>query len=167
MVSRVETVETHVNPLDSVEEVLTDNDWVYDRTDEDCLTVQVKGRSCNYRLYFMWQRHLNAIQFSCEFDLLVSDSNMPMAAASLIDMNEETWMGHFEISRKSLRPSYRQTCLLRGWEHSQDSELFEDLVDISLAHCERYYPVFHILSQHGKANSENLSLALMETVGES
>lgn len=168
MVNRVELIEEGVNPLDSVEEMLCDNNWIYSRTDDNCLTVQVKGKTCNYQLSFLWQRNLSALQFTCKFiDLAVKPDNMAMAAASLIDMNEETWMGHFEISKGDLKPSYRQTCLMKGYSISDDNEYFEDLIDISLAHCERYYPVFHILSKESNANSENLSLALMETAGES
>ncbi|MCB1592210.1 MAG: YbjN domain-containing protein [Alphaproteobacteria bacterium] len=167
MVGRTESASSALNPLDNVEELLCDQNWIYDRTDDDCLRVQVKGRSCNYQLLFIWQRNLSALQFSCEFEMKLAPENMTAASSALLDMNEESWMGHFEIARKSLVPSYRQTCLLRGYEFGEDNAYFEDLIDISLAHCERFYPVFHLLSQSGGANSDALSLALMETAGES
>ncbi|MCL4679453.1 MAG: YbjN domain-containing protein [Alphaproteobacteria bacterium] len=167
MVGRTESASSAVNPLDSVEELLCDQNWVYDRTDDDCLMVQVKGRSCNYKLLFVWQKNLNALQFSCEYEMTLRHDNMGMAASAVLDMNEESWMGHFEIARKTLVPSYRQTCLMRGYEFNESNAYFEDLIDISLAHCERFYPVFHLLSKPGAANSESLSLALMETAGES
>lgn len=168
MVGRTtDSVTRALNPLDSVEEILCDQNWVYDRTDEDCLCVQVKGRSCNYRLMFVWQKNLSALQFSCAFDMSVRPENMGPAASALLDMNEESWMGHFEIARSDLIPCYRQTCLLRGHDAAESGAYFEDLIDISLAHCERFYPVFHLLAKAGAANSEALSLALMETAGES
>ncbi|MCB9976078.1 MAG: YbjN domain-containing protein [Rhodospirillales bacterium] len=167
MVSRTEIVEKGLNPLDSVEEILSEQNWVFDRTDDDCLTVQVKGRTCNYRLFFIWQKNLSAMQFTCEYDMVVRPENMVLASSSLMDMNEESWMGHFEIARKTHIPAYRQTCLMKGYEFHECSAYFEDLIDISLAHCERFYPVFHLLSCMQPANSEHLSLALMETAGES
>lgn len=167
MVERTESASGALNPLDSVEELLCDQNWVYDRMDDDCLSVQVKGRACNYKLMFVWQRNLSALQFSCEYEISLRPENMTMAGSALMDMNEESWMGHFEIARKTLIPSYRQTCLMRGYEFNESNAYFEDLIDISLAHCERFYPVFHMLAQSGAANWETLSLALMETAGES
>lgn len=167
MVSRTEFTEQSLNPLDSVEEILSEQNWVFDRTDDDCLTVQIKGRSCNYRLFFIWQKNLSALQFTCEFDVSIRADNMALASTALLDMNEESWMGHFEIARKTLVPSYRQTCLMKGYEFHESTAYFGDLIDISLAHCERFYPVFELLSRKQPANPEHLSLALMETAGES
>jgi hypothetical protein len=43
------------------------------------------------------------------------------------------------------------------------------MVDIALVQCERYYPAFHLLANKDDhaPTPQNMSLALMETVGES
>ncbi|MCB1783310.1 MAG: YbjN domain-containing protein [Alphaproteobacteria bacterium] len=155
------------NPLDSVEEILSGNNWTYDRMDSDQLVVRVAGKSCAYRLFFIWQENMGALQYCCQYELELSKDNLAISSAVLMDINTALWLGHFEISRENFTPSFRQTCLFKGADANAHSEKIEDLVDISLAQCERYYPVFHILSQEDGALAEHLSLALMDTAGRS
>ncbi|PCI56165.1 MAG: hypothetical protein COB36_05120 [Alphaproteobacteria bacterium] len=153
------------NPLDSVEDVLCDNNWVYNRMNNQELVVEIAGTSCNYRLLFVWQEHLNALQLCCQYNIKIKPENMSIAAMALMDMNAELWMGHFEITKSNLSPSFRQTCLIHG--HEQRKSYIEDLVDISLVQCERYQSVFQLLSHDKAVNTDILSLAMMETLGES
>jgi hypothetical protein len=57
--------------------------------------------------------------------------------------------------------------LFRGQTQTSGAEHMEDLVDIALAECERYYPVFDILSRGVPANDCDMTLALMTVAGES
>ncbi len=153
------------NPLDSVEDVLCDNNWVYNRMNNQEILVEVAGTSCEYRLLFVWQEHLNALQLCCQYNMQIKPENIAVAATALMEMNTDLWMGHFEITKDNLSPSFRQTCLIHGHEHRKN--YIEDLVDISLVQCERYQTVFQLLSHESAVNAELLSLAMMETLGES
>lgn len=154
------------NPLDSVEEILDENDWAYSRMNNDELIVRVSGKSCDYRLFFIWQSNMRALQFCCQYDMEIHKENIPIASAVLMDLNAALWMGHFEIDKESAIPCFRQTCLLRSCKEQSRSEYIEDLVDIALAQCEQYQAVFQILASGEAAHAESLSLALMETAGE-
>ncbi len=156
-----------VNPLDSVEEFLDSNNWVFDRMNPDELMVEVSGKSGGYRLFFLWQADMNAIQFCCQYDMAIPPANREAAIRALIDLNEGLWMGHFDIPRQTNIPSFRQTCLFRGSAHGETTEHIEDLVDISLAQCERHRPLFDFLSNAAHLDERTLSLAAMETVGQS
>lgn len=162
-----ETFESPSNPLDSVEEILSANNWAFSRTNNDELVVQITGKACDYRLFFIWQQDLSALQFCCQYDLTVHPSNLGVAAQALMNINENVWLGHFDIPRGTLTPSFRQTCLMRGMTGPSCIEHIEDLVDVSMAQCERYFGAFHILSIPRAANDENMTLALMDTAGES
>ena len=155
------------NPLDSVEDVLNDHNWVYSRMNNQELIVEVSGKSCNYRLLFVWQEHMSALQLFCQYDLKIKPENLILAATTLMDMNASLWMGHFEIAKETQIPSFRHTCLLPDHKESKSYVHIEDLVDISLVQCERYQAVFHLLSSEEPVNIEVLSLAMMETAGES
>lgn len=161
--------ENTFNPLDSVEEVLTNHNWTFSRINTDELMVQVTGKSCDYRIFFIWQEEMQALQFCAQYDLIVPEKAYKDAAKALMNINENLWMGHFDLPQKSGTPNFRQTCLLRGTGHMLFDQI-EDLVDISLAQCERYFHVFHMLSQsHDIAVTQDklLELALMDTLGES
>ncbi|MFP4097921.1 MAG: YbjN domain-containing protein [Alphaproteobacteria bacterium] len=155
------------NPLDSVEDVLIDNNWVYDRTNNEELLVDVSGSVFSYRLCFVWQEHLNALQILCYFDCHISDENMTVAAEALMQLNQVMWMGHFELTQQDRVPCFRYTCLLYDRNGETVYANVQDVVDVCFVQCERYQGVFQVLSSKEKTNSRVLSLAMMDTAGES
>ncbi len=157
---------TDVNPLDHVEDVLHNNNWVFSRLNNDQLTVDVIGAACGYRLLFVWSEKLNAMQLYCQYDFEIHETNKNSVSDILMKLNESLWMGHFELTKSTNHPCYRQTCLLRGYGN-QGEEYIEDLVDISLALCEKSFAVFKLLSSDTPPSAEALSLAMMDTAGES
>jgi len=155
------------NPLDHVEDVLHAHNWVFNRMNDDELIVEVAGKSCNYRLLFIWQEDMSALQFCCQFDMHIKREKMMAAAKAMLSMNETLWMGHFDLPQDTGIPSFRHTCLFRGMNQGSGAEHIDDLVTIALAQCERYHTVFHLLANAGNHDEGHLSLALMETAGES
>lgn len=165
MTSPLRLSKTPSNPLDSVEEFLVSNDWTFDRMTEEELMVEVTGRACTYDLFFIWQRDMKALQFCCQYDLKVLPENIALASKAIMKMNEALWMGHFDIPHATLVPSFRQTCLMRGVQSLSGVDQIEDLVDISLAQCERFFPVFDLLSKQLTDLDKNIDLALMDPSG--
>ncbi len=159
--------EVNPNPLDSVEDVLSDYNWVYSRMDDENIIVEIAGKSCKYRLLFVWKENLNALQLRCQYDVKIKPENMNLAANALMDINEALWMGHFELSKDRLNPCFRQTCLIHDRDHKKFYSHIEDLVDISLIQCERYNSVFQMLASDNSLDVGMLSFAMMETAGES
>ena len=155
------------NPLDSVEDVLNDNNWIYDRMNNEELLVDVAGSVFSYRLCFIWQEHLDALQILCHYDCSVSPVNMPSAAEALMEINRSMWMGHFELTDEDKVPCFRYTCLFHDRSCDSVYTNIQDIVDICFAQCERYQSVFQILSAHQPTDPQVLSLAMMDTAGES
>lgn len=151
------------NPLDNVEDVLNDNNWVYTRTGQDELRLDVRGNSCGYNMIFLWQDSINALQLVCEYDLTIHKNNIAHAYEAIADINTSLLMGHFEFQRAAPRPYFRHSCLMqRGDERS-----IEDFVELSLMQCEQNQPVFQMLASDMPVTPETLSFALMDTQGES
>lgn len=165
--SRDEIFEDVSNPLDSVEDILHANDWIFDRMTEDELQVQITGKMGEYKLFFHWQEQYSAMQFVCQYDLDVKREAMDMAAKTMTSINSGLWLGHFDFREGTEIPCFRHTTLFRGQTQTSGAEHIEDLVDIALAECERYYPVFDILSRGVPANDCDMTLALMTVAGES
>ncbi|MCC6597915.1 MAG: YbjN domain-containing protein [Alphaproteobacteria bacterium] len=155
------------NPLDNVEFVLDAHNWVFNRMNDDELMVNVTGKSGQYRLFFIWQEDMQALQFCAQYDLHITTGNRKSALQALRSMNENLWMGHFDLPDDTGVPTYRYTCLFRGIGQEGITETIEDIVDISLAQCERHYPAFTMLSTANDFSGQSLSLALMDTLGES
>ncbi|MAE50560.1 MAG: hypothetical protein CMH27_01990 [Micavibrio sp.] len=163
-------LDTVDNPLDRVEDVMNANNWIFSRVNDEELMVQITGKCCGYNLFFIWQEEMNALQFCAQYDFAINDGQISKAASVLMNINEKLWMGHFEIPSDTKIPAFRHTCLYRGMQRTSAADL-EDLVEIALAQCEKHYAAFYILSHANDSardiNDNYLSLALMETIGES
>lgn len=155
------------HPLDSVENVLADNNWVFNRTNKDELTVEVAGSVFNYRLCFIWQDYVNALQLICQYDCDIAPERSSEAAQTVMQVNRSTWMGHFELTENKNTPCFRYMCLLHDRNGDNIYTHVEDIINICFAQCERYQNVFQLLSSEQQMNMQMLSLAMMETAGES
>ncbi len=161
-----ETVEGSGNPLDSVEDVLANQDWVFDRPTDDELSVVLSSRHGAYRITFVWQQEYSAMQFFCEFDMSVPAERRDSLARALQVVNARLWLGHFIIQENTGVPCFRHTCMFRGWTHSAGTDHVEDLVEVALAECDRYYNVFTMLSGTFSPDEALLALALSDSAGQ-
>lgn len=161
-----ESQEPLSNPLDIVEEIVAANDWPFDRTSDDELVVEIAGRWCEYRLYFMWRDDVSALHFTLAFDAKVPATRRREINDLLALVNEKMWIGHFDVSSEEGQPMFRQTLPLRGLHGGASVELLEDVVDAAFAECERFFPAFQMVIWGGKSASDALEVALFETVGE-
>ena len=161
----VDTPSSAHNPLDIVEEIVTANEWPFERASEDEMIVEIGGRWCDYRLYFVWQPDVCAMQFSCQFDMKVPTARRSAANDLLAEVNARMWLGHFDVCAEEHTPMFRQTMLLRG-SRGATVEQLEDLVEIALSECERFYPAFQFVIWGGKSASDAVSAAILDTVGE-
>ena len=164
-VSMVEVHSPVGNPIDLVEEIVVSNDWAHDRASEEELVVEISGRWCDYRMYFLWQEELSALHFSCGFDMKVPKRRRGVLYELLALANERLWLGHFDLAAGDASPSFRYAVLLRGIGMAS-AEQVEDLVDIALSECERFYPAFQFVLWAGRSASEAVELAMLDTVGE-
>ncbi|MGQ9371426.1 YbjN domain-containing protein [Azospirillum sp. A39] len=153
------------NPLDIVEEIVTANEWPFERTSEEELVVEIGGRWCDYRLYFVWQSDVSAMQFSCQFDMKVQSARRQSVHDLLAEVNARLWLGHFDVCTEEHTPMFRQTTLLRG-SRGATVEQLEDLVEIALSECERFYPAFQFVIWGGKSAADAVSAAILDTQGE-
>ncbi|WP_114394285.1 YbjN domain-containing protein [Oleisolibacter albus] len=161
----VETATSTHNPLDMLEEIVVANEWAFERSSDEEMIVEINGRWCDYRLFFLWQTEVSAMQFSCQFDMKVPAARRAQVNELLAEVNAKMWLGHFDVDPDECTPMFRQTTLLRG-ARAASVEQLEDLVDIALSECERYYPAFQFVIWGGKTAQEAVTAAILDTVGE-
>ena len=153
------------NPIDLVEEIVLANEWAHDRNSDEEMVVEVSGRWCDYRLYFVWQEEISALHFSCAFDMKVPRNRRAPVFELLATVNEKLWLGHFDVSSDDQSPAFRHAVLLRG-ALGASVEQIEDLVDIALSECERFYPAFQLVVWGGKTPDDAITAAMIDPVGE-
>ena len=155
------------NPLDSVEEVFFNNDWVFERPHEDEISVSVAGDMGVLRMHFVWQEDYSAMQFTCTFeDLTIPEPRLGETAIAISAINSHLWLGHFDLCPNDRTPRFRHTSLFRGATETSGIEQTEDLIDIAVNECERYYSAFSLLSKAEKTDHTHLSLAMMDSIGQ-
>jgi hypothetical protein len=153
------------NPLDLVEEIVSAHDWPFDRCSNDEIVVDVAGQWCDHHLHFAWLADLSAMHFSCALDMKIPKPKRGSIHALLSLINEKLWLGHFDVSEDDGLPIFRHTTLLRG-ASGPTVEQLEDLVDIAITECERFYPAFQFVVWGGKTPHDAIRSALLDTVGE-
>ena len=79
-------------------------------------------------------------------------------------INENLWMGHFDVTSKTGVPAYRNTVLIRK-KNLENIKIIEDLVDIGINECERFYPSFQMVLWDCYSPKKAVSICLMETKG--
>jgi hypothetical protein len=152
------------NPLELVEQMVSANEWAFERPSEEELAVCVDGRWNRYQLWFAWRQDLSVMQFSCAFDMKVSDHRFADACVLLAGINERMWIGHLDLCAEDGMLMYRQALMLGDMGAS--AHQIEDLVEIALLECERVFPAFMFLVWGGKSPTEALEAAMLETCGE-
>jgi len=82
-------------------------------------------------------------------------------------VNEQLWIGHFELWASSGVLLFRHAALLDGNTEAQLAlDQAETLVEAAIDECERFYPVFQFVLWADKTPAEAISAALIETQGE-
>ena len=105
------------------------------------------------------------MHFTCSFDLKVPEKQRSGLYELLALANERLWLGHFGIERPGGMPVYRHAVLLRG-APGASAESLEDMVDIAITECERFFPAFQFVLWGGKSASDALEAAMLDCAGE-
>ena len=153
------------NPLDVIEQVVAANDWAFDRRSDHEMAVEAPGKWCNYGLYFSWSSEISAMHFTCAFDMKVPERQRAALYELLALANERLWIGHFGMDADDGMPLFRHSVLLRG-ATTASAESLEDMVDIAITECERFYPAFQFVLWGGKTPTDALQAAMLECMGE-
>ena len=153
------------NPLDVMEQIVAANEWVFDRRSDAEMAAEAPGKWCDYGLYFSWSHEISAMHFSCAFDLKVPANQRDKLFELLSMANEKLWIGHFGLDSEEGVPVFRHSVLLRG-APGASAESLEDMVDIAISECERFFPAFQFVLWGGKSPAEALQAAMLECVGE-
>jgi hypothetical protein len=152
------------NPIDVVEDLIHSKKWTFSRADDYELVAEIASQWCQYRLYFTWSEEIKAISFTVTFDLKFPHSKIKDAHELLALINEKLWIGHFDITSKNGIPAYRHT-VLSLVENEMLLNQIEDLVDIAIFECERYYPAFQLVLFEDTEPNNALNVSTFNTIG--
>jgi hypothetical protein len=157
--------ERHANPVDVNEQIASLNDWTFERAGDDEITVSISGSWSDYHVSFSWMEEREAIHLACAFDLKVPEARKLEVMRLLSAVNEQLWIGHFDLWSDEGVVMYRQALLLSGGAEPNAQQV-ERLLVTAIEACERYYQAFQFVVWAGRPAAEALEGVLFETAGE-
>lgn len=158
-------IDSRNNPLAVVEDIAADNNWAFERSGEDEVTIVSKGNWTDYQLSFTWMAEIEALHLACAFDMKIPAARRAEVQRLIAAVNEQLWIGHFDIWTHTGMVMYRQALVLPGGLTASTAQCEAMLVGAIHA-CERYYPAFQFVVWAGKTAVEAMSAAMFDTEGE-
>jgi len=157
--------DRQAHPVDMIERIATLNDWSFDRTGDDEITISVDGSWSDYHVSLTWMGELESLHLACAFDLKVPDRRRAEVHHLLTLVNEQLWLGHFDLWSDEGVVAYRHTLLLAGGAEASAAQC-EALLEAALEACERHYQAFQFVIWAGKSAKEAMEVVAFETVGQ-
>ena len=151
------------NPVDLVEHVAVNHDWACERTSADELTMAVAGSWTDYHISLNWRDDLESLHLACAFDFKIPENRISEIYKLVAQVNEQMWLGHFDIWPQEGLIMYRHGLMLNG--ALATPRQCEVLMKSALEACERYYQAFQFVVWAGKDSREALSSIMFETEG--
>tara|TARA_B100000575_G_scaffold207868_1_gene169179 strand:+ start:8251 stop:8724 length:474 start_codon:yes stop_codon:yes gene_type:complete len=153
-----------LNPIDIVEDVIYQKKWNFSRAADHELVAEISSQWCSYRLYFTWSENMNALSLSITFDIRFPETKLIKAYELMGLINENLWIGHFDITSKNGIPAFRHT-ILSSTETDVLHKKFEDMVDIAICECEKFYPCFEQVLFENITPRDAINFSKFEIIG--
>lgn len=154
-------------PIEMLEAYYAAHGWTHERIGDDEVVATMDGSWTKYELRAVWREDDRVLQFLALPDIKVVPEKRSEVYETLGMINEQLWLGHFELWSSSGIVLFRHAALLDGQDDYQLSlEQAELLVETAIDECERFYPVFQFVLWGGKSPAEAIAAALIETRGE-
>ncbi|HKZ96060.1 MAG TPA: YbjN domain-containing protein [Hyphomicrobiaceae bacterium] len=164
MASAEDGYERVTNPIDLVEQLAAARDWASDRTGDDELTLVVGGNWTDYHVSLNWRDDLEALHLACAFDFRVPDIRLSEMYRLIAQINEQLWLGHFDLWTQEGLVMFRHALLLNG--AIVTPRQCEAMLKAALEACERYYQAFQFVVWAGKESREALVSTMFQTEGQ-
>lgn len=152
-------------PVDMLAALFEARGWPVQALSADEITGEIQGSWAKYQLRAIWRAEDNVLQVLCLPDVRVPKDKIVAAYELLALVNEQLWLGHFELWSSSGIILFRHGALL-GVGGTLTLDQAQLLVETAIDECERFYPVFQFVLWGGKSPTEAIAASLIETRGE-
>ncbi len=152
-------------PVEMLGQLFEARGWTYDFVSEDEITGEVQGSWASYQLRAIWRSEDNVLQLLCLPDIRVPDDKRSAMFEVLGLINEQLWLGHFDVWSNGAVLLYRHGLML-GDDGLLSIDQAQTLVEVAVEECDRFYPAFQFILWGDKTPEEALAAALVDAAGE-
>jgi hypothetical protein len=166
----IEFMPAPAAPIDMLEHVFDANGWAFERSGDEEISTSIKAGWATYQLRALWRDEERVLQIIARADLACPEDRRMAIYETLGLINEQLWMGHFELWSADGTVLFRHATLLDTDEDEEEPDLTigqaEVLVEAAVDEFERFYPVFQLVMFADRTPQDAMAAALLETVGE-
>jgi hypothetical protein len=153
-------------PIEVLEAYFEARGWTCERSGDGEIVASAPGSWAQYELRGVWRPEDQVLQFLAFPDVKVASDKKAAIYETIGLINEQLWLGHFELWSNSGLIVFRYAALMDAGDEALSFEQAEAISEAALEECERFYPVFQFVLWGGKSPTEAISAALIETAGE-
>ena len=157
--------EEDAAPVDMLAALFDARGWPCEFVSDDEISGEIQGSWANYQLRGIWRMEDHVLQLLCLPDIRVAD-NKRLAMFELLAMvNEQLWLGHFDIWSNGGVLLYRHGLML-GDDGLLSLSQAQTAVEAAIEECDRFYPAFQFVLWGDKNPADALASALVDAAGE-
>lgn len=154
-------------PIDMLEAWFEAHGWTHERVGDEEIVASAQGSWGQYELRGVWREDDNVLQFMAFPEIKVADHQMAAVYETIGLINEQLWLGHFELWSGVGTVLFRHAALVDTTEDpGLTLEQAETLIEVSVDEVDRFFPVFQFVLWGGKSPKDAIAAALVETRGE-
>ncbi|WP_115367421.1 type III secretion system chaperone family protein [Alteripontixanthobacter maritimus] len=139
--------------------------WTCEAQSPGEMSGEVQGSWTRYQLRAILREEDRVLQFLCLPDVRVPEDRRDAAIELLAMVNEQMWLGHFDIWSQGDVLVYRHGLLL-GDDGLLSLAQAQSMVETAIDECDRFYPAFQFVLWGGKDAKEALDAAMVDALGE-
>ena len=152
-------------PVEMLAQLFEAHGWPCEFTGDDEISGEIQGSWTTYQVKGIWRREDRVLQLLCLPEIRVPDTKRKVAFELLAMINEQLWLGHFDIWSNGGVLLYRHGLML-GAEGMLSLQMAQFAVESAVAECDRFYPAFQFVLWGDKRPKEALEAALVDAAGE-
>ncbi len=152
-------------PIDMLCAYFDAHGWSHEHVSDDEIVANTQGSWASYEVRAVWRAEDQVLQLLVFPDIRVLEDKRGAIYETIGLINEQLWLGHFELWSSSGILLFRHGLLI-GEGEGLSLEAAETVVESAIDECERFYPVFQFVLWGGKTPSDAIASSLIETRGE-
>jgi len=152
-------------PVDMLAALFEARGWAYESVSPDEMSGEIQGSWAKYQLRGIWRTEDNVLQLICLPDIRVSEEKRAAAYELLAMVNEQMWLGHFDVWTNGGVLLYRHGAML-GDDGLLSLQQAQQMVETAIEECDRFYPAFQFVLWGDKSPRDALDNALVDAAGE-
>ena len=157
-------LDDEIHPIDIVQSLASHNEWEFDRTGDNQISMSVEGQWRTYGVTLAWSDYDETLRMICSFEMEPPQERLPDLYEALNEVNDQCWTGAFSYWVAQKLMVYKYGLVMTGGQIVLPEQI-DALISSAVFSAERYYPAFQLVVWGNRTPREALQVAIAEAYG--